>query len=73
MATEAKTLSHHRATKETGDDAWVDSTADRVQAILAEEGLELELLVFYDQVTEVLHAVGFDGAPASYFRGREAV
>ncbi len=50
------------------DDAWVDLVADEVQALLAEHGLELELVVFYDKVTEVLHAVGFSGAPARYFR-----
>lgn len=54
-----------RSTKD--NDAWVDLVADRVQAILREEGLDLELLVFYDAITEVLHAVGFDGAPARYF------
>ena len=55
-----------------GDDAWVDQVADQVQDLLKEQGLEMELLVFYDSVTEVLHATGFDGAPARYFRGLEA-
>ena len=49
-------------------DAWVDEIADEVAALLAERGLDLELLVMYDKVTEVLHAVGFSGAPARYFR-----
>lgn len=49
------------------DDAWTDDVADRVQALLREEGLELELVVFYDSLTEVLHAVGYDGAPARFF------
>lgn len=38
------------------NDAWTDDVADRVQAILREEGLELELVVFYDSLTEVLRA-----------------
>ncbi len=28
----------------------------------------MEMCVWYDPVTEQLHAVGFDGAPARYFR-----
>lgn len=50
------------------DDSWVDQVADQVQALLAEHGLELELVVFYDKLTQTLHAVGFSGAPARYFR-----
>lgn len=46
----------------------MDVVADDTGALLAQEGLQLELLVFYDPVTEVLHAVGYDGAPARYFR-----
>lgn len=56
--------------REPGD-AWVDRVADEVQALLRERGLDLELLVMYDKVTEVLHAVGFSGAPARYFRSLE--
>lgn len=52
-------------------DAWTDDVADRVQAILREEGLDLELVVFYDPVTEALHAVGYDGSPGRYFRALE--
>ena len=50
------------------DDRWVDLVADRVSEVLTEERLTLELLVFYDPVAEVLHAVGYDGAPARYFQ-----
>ena len=34
-------------------------------------GLDLELVVFCDKVIETLHAVGYDGAPARYFRSLE--
>ncbi len=54
-----------------GDDSWVDQVADEVTAVLREHGLELELCVFYDVVTETLHATGFDGSPARYFRSLE--
>ena len=54
-----------------GDDACVDQVADEIQALLREHGLELELCVFYDVVTETLHATGFDGSPARYFRSLE--
>lgn len=54
--------------RDPADDAWVDRIADTVQDLLAEEGLEMEMCVWYDPVTEQLHAVGFDGAPARYFR-----
>ncbi|MDE1820932.1 MAG: hypothetical protein KGJ23_11235 [Euryarchaeota archaeon] len=57
-----------RAERTTEDDSWVDRVADEVQALLRREGLDLELVVFYDRVTEMLHAVGYDGAPARYFR-----
>ncbi len=50
------------------DDSWVDRVADTVQALLAEEGLDMEMIVWYNPVTETLHAVGFDEAPARYFR-----
>jgi hypothetical protein len=53
------------------EDGWVDIVADEVGDLLAEEGLDLELLVFYDPLTETLHAVGYDGAPARYFRTLE--
>ena len=48
------------------DDSWVDRVADSVKALLAEEGLDMELIVWYDAITEQVHAVGFDGAPARY-------
>lgn len=51
---------------------WVDLVADHVSEVLTVEALELELVVFYDKVTETLHAVGFDGAPARYFRSMDA-
>ncbi len=54
-----------------GEDGWVDVVADEVTSLLDEEGLQLELVVFYDPTTEVLHAVGYDGAPARYFRTKE--
>lgn len=54
-----------------GSDGWVDTVADDAAGRLAEEGLELELLVFYDPLTETLHAVGYDDAPARYFRALE--
>ena len=54
------------------NDLWVDQVADEVQSLLAEHGLELDLVVFYDKVTEVLHATGFDGSPARYFRSLES-
>lgn len=55
-----------------GDDSWVDRVADSVQSLLAEEGLDMEMIVWFDPVTETLHAVGFDGAPARYFRSLES-
>ncbi|MDE1819531.1 MAG: hypothetical protein KGJ23_06550 [Euryarchaeota archaeon] len=54
------------------DDSWVDQVADEIQALLAEHGLELELVVFYDNQTEILHATGLDGSPARYFRSLES-
>lgn len=54
------------------EDGWVDVVADETSSLLAEDGLQLELVVFYDPVTEVLHAVGYDGAPARYFRAIES-
>ncbi|MDE1822584.1 MAG: hypothetical protein KGI98_17240, partial [Euryarchaeota archaeon] len=50
------------------DDSWVDAVADEVQALLAEHGLEMELCVWFDPITEVMHGIGFDGSPARYFR-----
>ncbi len=32
----------------------------------------MELCVWYDPITEHLHAVGFDGSAARYFRSLEA-
>jgi hypothetical protein len=52
-----------------GDDSWVDPIADDVSALLRVSGLQMELLAFYDPMTRNLHAVGYDGAPARYFRG----
>ena len=49
-------------------DAWVDQVADEVTAVLNEHGLELELCVFFDPIAEYLHAVGYDGSAARYFR-----
>lgn len=46
----------------------MDVVFDDAASLLEEERLDLELLVFYDPVTETLHAVGYDGAPARYFR-----
>lgn len=54
-----------------GDDSWIDRVADEVQALLREHGLEMELCVFFDSVAEHLHAVGFDGSGARYFRSLE--
>ena len=50
------------------NDAWVDQVADEVQALLRERGLDMELCVWYDPIAEHLHAVGFDGSAARYFR-----
>jgi hypothetical protein len=55
------------------DDSWVDRTADRVAEILREEGLDMELVVFFDPIAEILHAVGYDGSAARYFQSLEAV
>ena len=55
-----------------GGDAWVDRVADEVQALLREHGLELELCVFFDPIAEYLHAVGYDGSAARYFRSLES-
>ncbi len=55
-------------TRTSTDDSWVDRVADEVQALLREHGLEMELCVWYDAITEHLHAVGFDGSAARYFR-----
>lgn len=49
----------------------MDVVADEAGDLLSEEGLDLELIVFYDPLTETLHAVGYDGAPARYFRSLE--
>ena len=54
------------------DDTWVDRVADEVQALLAEQGLEMELCVFFDPIAEVMHGVGFDGNPARFFRSLES-
>lgn len=58
--------------KRPADDSWVDQVADRLTEILAEEGLQLELVVFYDPIAETLHAIGFDGAPTRYFSSLES-
>jgi hypothetical protein len=50
----------------------VDHVADEVQALLREHGLAFGLCVFFDAVTETLHAVGYDGAAARYFRALES-
>ena len=55
------------------DDSWVDRVADQVQALLRKHGLDFELLVMFDPITEQLHAVGYDGAPRAYFAGRDAI
>ncbi len=52
-------------------DAWVDRVTDQVQALLSEHGLEMELCVWSDPVAEHMHAVGFDGSAARYFRSLE--
>lgn len=64
-------LEHRRNTSDPSSDAWVDAVADSTASLLSEEGLDLELIVFYDPITETLHAVGYDGAPARYFRSLE--
>ncbi|MDE1821915.1 MAG: hypothetical protein KGJ23_13875 [Euryarchaeota archaeon] len=53
------------------DDSWVDQVADEVQALLREQGLEMEMIAFYDPIDEQLHAVGFDGSPARFLRSLE--
>ena len=69
MATSHATPSHARTPNERPqDDAWVDRIADEVTALLRDHGLDLELVVFYDPIGEMLHGVGFDGSPARYFR-----
>lgn len=74
MASSLPQPEHRRATnnRTPGEDSWVDVVADGVGDLLREEGLDCELIVFYDPLTETLHAVGYDGAPARYFRGLEA-
>jgi hypothetical protein len=54
------------------DDSWVDVVADEVGALLREHGLDLELCVWYDPICETLHAVGYDGSAARYFRSLES-
>ncbi|MDE1882135.1 MAG: hypothetical protein KGI89_16495 [Euryarchaeota archaeon] len=54
------------------DDSWVDRVADEVGDLLRQHGLDMEMVVFYDPVDEQLHAVGFDGNPARYFRSLES-
>ena len=54
------------------DDSWVDQVADEVQALLREHGLEMELCVWYDPIGEHLHAIGFDGSAARYFRSLDS-
>lgn len=49
----------------------MDVVADEAASLLSDDGLDLELIVFYDPLTETLHAVGYDGAPARYFRSLE--
>jgi hypothetical protein len=39
--------------KRPKDDSWVDRTADRVAEVLREEGLDMELVVFFDPITHV--------------------
>ena len=68
MSARPRNLSHRREPNANHEDAWVDGIADEVTALLAERGLDLELLVMHDKVTEVLHGVGFSGAPARCFR-----
>ncbi len=60
-----------RATNGPDDDGWVDRVADRVTALLREEGLELELVVFYQPEAEMLHAVGYGGSAQRYFHALE--
>ena len=70
-ASTSRPRAHGHATNERhpeGDDSWVDQVADEVQALLRVHGLEMELCVWYDPVAEYLHAVGFDGSAARYFR-----
>jgi hypothetical protein len=74
MASSLPKPEHRRATNDRshGDDSWVDPIADDVSALLRESGLQMELVVFYDWITETLHAVGYDGSAARYFRSLEA-
>lgn len=60
-----------RAANGPNDDGWVDQVADRVGALLKEEGLELELCVFYPPESEMLYAVGYDGSAQRYFHALE--
>ena len=71
-SSQATSRQRHPPNTPAHDDSWVDDIADQVQALLGEHGLDLELVVFYDKVTEVLHATGFDGSPARYFRSLES-
>jgi hypothetical protein len=69
MASSLPKPKHRRATNDRahGDDSWVDPIADDVSALLRESGLQMELVVFYDPITETLHAVGYDGSAQRYF------
>lgn len=65
------TRERHPPNERLKGDAWVDQVADEVQALLHEHGLDMELCVWYDPITEVMHGIGFDGSPARYFRSLE--
>lgn len=66
-------LARANAADGADEDGWVDVVADEMTRILKDDGLQLELLVFYDPITECLHAVGYDGAPGRYLRSLDAV
>ncbi len=68
MPNSTPTRQRQPPTADTHDDRWVDEVTDQVQALLSEHGLEMDLCVWYDPITEHLHAVSFDGSAARYFR-----
>jgi hypothetical protein len=68
MSSSIRSQARLKPNRDPTDDSWVDRVADSVQELLAAEGLEMELVVWYDPLCETLHSVGFDGSPARYFR-----
>lgn len=72
MAPSRSPMRQRHATTDPRDDTWVDRVADEVSALLREHGLDMELCVWYDPITEVMHGIGFDGSPARFFRSLES-